>query len=129
MQPLPAPCPADLMPDATGTAAFEAAYRQAKDQDAAFVAVESPGEHWTVKTDMITVPQHAVADSVYDAIRAAVIHMIRAGEIPSGSSTGPVYFVLHDVADESRACELAAALHAALYGNPAPFARAMPTAS
>ncbi|MGW5653728.1 hypothetical protein [Streptomyces humi] len=87
-QPLPAPCPADLMLDATGMAAFEAAYRQAKDQDAAFVAVESPGEHWTVKTDMINVPQHVVADSVYDAIRAAVIQMTRAGEVPSGSSHG-----------------------------------------
>ena len=74
---------------------------------------------------MITAPQHAVADSVYDAIRAAVIHMIRAGEIRSDSSAGPVYFVLHDLADESRARELAAAL----YGNLAPLARATPTAS
>ncbi|MFH8805571.1 hypothetical protein ACH4F6_39575 [Streptomyces sp. NPDC017936] len=55
--------------------------------------------------------------------------MIRAGEIRSDSSAGPVHFVLHDVADESRARELAAALHAALYGNLAPLARAMPTAS
>ncbi len=38
MQPLPAPCPADLSPDATGMAAFEAAYRQAKEQDAVIVA-------------------------------------------------------------------------------------------
>lgn len=59
---------------------------------------------------MITAPQHAVADSVYDAIRAADIQMIRAGEIRSDSSAGPVCFVLHDVADESRARELAAAL-------------------
>ena len=78
---------------------------------------------------MITAPQQAVADSVYDPIRAAVIHMIRAGEIRSDSSAGPVYFVLHNVAAESRARELAAALHAALYGNLAPLARAMPTAS
>ncbi|MER6031888.1 hypothetical protein [Streptomyces sp. NPDC001851] len=103
MQPLPAPCPADLIPDATGMAAFEAAYRQAKEQDAVFVAVESLGEHWTVKADMITAPQYAVADSVYDAIRAAVIQMIRAGEIRSDSSAGPAYFVLHNVAAESRA--------------------------
>lgn len=38
MQPLSAPYPADLMPDATGMAAFKAAYRQAKEQDAGFVA-------------------------------------------------------------------------------------------
>lgn len=110
MQPLSAPYPADLMPGATGMAAFKAAYRQAKEQDAGFVAIESLGEHWTVKADMITAPQHAVADSVYDAIRAADIQMIRAGEIRSDSSAGPVCFVLHDVADESRARELAAAL-------------------
>ncbi|MFF8374462.1 hypothetical protein ACF05W_37525 [Streptomyces lydicus] len=51
--------------------------------------------------------------------------MIRVGEIRSDSSEGPVYFVLHDVVDESRVRELAAAL----YGNLAPLARAMPTAS
>ncbi|MEV6022107.1 hypothetical protein [Streptomyces sp. NPDC052036] len=45
MQPLPAPYPADLIPGATGMAAFEAAYRQAKEQDAVFVAIESLGEH------------------------------------------------------------------------------------
>ncbi|MFF9327545.1 hypothetical protein ACF1AY_22900 [Streptomyces sp. NPDC014776] len=71
---------------------------------------------------MITAPQHAVSDSVYDAIRAAVIQMIRAGEIRSDSSAGPVSFVLHNVAAESRARELAAALH----GNLAPLARASP---
>ncbi|MFE3633590.1 hypothetical protein [Streptomyces sp. NPDC059168] len=47
MQPLPVPCPADLIPDATGMVAFEAAYRQAKEQDAVFVAIESLGGHWT----------------------------------------------------------------------------------
>ncbi|MGW7824676.1 hypothetical protein ACWGLF_42975 [Streptomyces puniciscabiei] len=55
--------------------------------------------------------------------------MIRAGEIRPDSSAGPVYFGLYDVATEQRARELAAALHAALYGNLAPLARAMPTAS
>lgn len=70
---------------------------------------------------MITASQHAVADSAYDAIRA--------GEIRSDFSAGPVYFVLHDVAAESRASALAAALHAALYGILTPLARAMSTAS
>lgn len=40
MQPLPAPCPADLIPDAAGVNAFNAVYRQAKQQRAVFVAVE-----------------------------------------------------------------------------------------
>ncbi|CAM5309474.1 hypothetical protein ACFC5H_06715 [Streptomyces rochei] len=70
---------------------------------------------------MITASQHAVADSVYEAVRA--------GEIRSGPFAGPVCFVLHNLAVESRARELAAALHAALYGNRTPLARAMPTAA
>lgn len=78
---------------------------------------------------MITAPQHVVADSVYDAVRAAVTQLLRAGEIRSDSSAGPVYFVQHDVAEEDRGRELAAALHAALHGNLAPPARAMPTTS
>ncbi|MFJ5035815.1 hypothetical protein ACIQB5_49385 [Streptomyces sp. NPDC088560] len=69
---------------------------------------------------MITAPLHTVADPVYDAVRTAVIELIRVGEIRFDSSAGPVYFVLHDVATEQRAHELAAALHAALYGNLAP---------
>ncbi|MEV3993948.1 hypothetical protein AB0J57_34235 [Streptomyces sp. NPDC049837] len=43
MQPLPVPCPADLVPDATGSEAFNAAYKQAKQQRAVFVAVERHG--------------------------------------------------------------------------------------
>ncbi|MFI2351208.1 hypothetical protein ACH492_30140 [Streptomyces sp. NPDC019443] len=40
MQPLPTPCPPGLVPDATDVDAFNAAYRQAKQQHQAFVAVE-----------------------------------------------------------------------------------------
>ncbi|MFV0131756.1 hypothetical protein ACLGIH_00425 [Streptomyces sp. HMX87] len=45
MQSLPTPCPADLIPDATGLDAFQAAYTQAKQQRVVFVAVESQGPH------------------------------------------------------------------------------------
>ncbi|MEV0186834.1 hypothetical protein AB0I54_47845 [Streptomyces sp. NPDC050625] len=112
MQPLPEPCPADLIPDATGIDALNDAYRQAKQQHTVFVAIESLVERWTVKADTITAPQHVVADSVYDAIRAAVIRLIRSHEIRPDSSAGPVYFMLYDVKGEHRARELAAALHA-----------------
>ncbi|MFG2883427.1 hypothetical protein ACGFYV_14185 [Streptomyces sp. NPDC048297] len=82
-----------------------------------FAAIEQQGERWTVKADMMTAPQHAVDDSVYDAIRAAVIRLIRSREIRPDSSAGPVYFVLYDVEGEQRARELAAALHAALHAD------------
>ncbi|MFF1745340.1 hypothetical protein [Streptomyces mirabilis] len=50
----PAP---DLILDATGQEAFNAAYEAAKQQRAVFVAVERLGLHWTVDTDALTAPQ------------------------------------------------------------------------
>lgn len=129
MQPLPTPCPADLIPDATSVDAFNAAYRQAKQQRAVFVAVERQGPRWTVKADALTAPQHAIDTAVYDAVREAVIRLIRTRQIRPDSSAGPVYFVLHDVDSEHRARELAAALHTALYGNLEPLTRAVPLTS
>ncbi|MDQ1031264.1 hypothetical protein QF035_008846 [Streptomyces umbrinus] len=126
MEPLPTPCPAEQVPDATAVDAFNAAYRQAKHQCAVFVAIENQGRRWTVKADALTAgPGHTVADDAYDAIRAAVIRLIRAREIRSDSSAGPVYFVLYDVETEHRARELAAAL----YGDLAPLTRAAPQTS
>ncbi|AXE27976.1 hypothetical protein C0216_31055 (plasmid) [Streptomyces globosus] len=122
MQPLPTPCPADLIPDATGQDAFNAAYRQAQQQRAVFVAIESQGPRWAVKADALTALGHTIDAGVYDAVREAVIHLIRTRQVRPDSSAGPVYFVLHDVDDESRARELAAALHAALYGDSEPLA-------
>ncbi|MGW2492610.1 hypothetical protein ACWCV9_36160 [Streptomyces sp. NPDC001606] len=69
-------------------------------------------------------PGLQVDDSVYDALRNAMIRLIRPN-----SSAGPVYFVLHDVDGERRASELAAALHAALYADLVPLARAVPATS
>ncbi|WP_037815639.1 hypothetical protein [Streptomyces sp. NRRL S-1022] len=54
MQPLPAPCPADLIPDATEQETFNIAYQAAKQQRAVFVAIERMGPHWTVKADALT---------------------------------------------------------------------------
>ncbi|MFF7191963.1 hypothetical protein ACFZAR_44155 [Streptomyces sp. NPDC008222] len=126
MQPLPVPCPAARVPDATGMDAFNAAYRQARQQRAVFIAVELQGGRWTVKADVLTAPQHSIDAAVYDVVREAVICLIRTRRIRRDSSAGPVYFVLYDVVSEPRARELAAALHAALYGDLEPLARAVP---
>ncbi|MFB6838950.1 hypothetical protein [Streptomyces sp. NPDC056361] len=91
-----------------------------------FIALESEGSRWRIKADTLTAPEHTVDTGVYDAVRDAIIRLIRTGQIRPDSYTGPVYFVLHDVDNESRARELAAALHAALYGDLAPLARAVP---
>ncbi|RPK31970.1 hypothetical protein EES37_34385 [Streptomyces sp. ADI91-18] len=47
-----------------------------------------------------------------------------AGEADRAAA-GPDGLVVHGVADEERARELAAAFHAALYGDLAPLARAV----
>ncbi|MFE4621536.1 hypothetical protein [Streptomyces mirabilis] len=103
MPPLPTPCPPGLVPDATDVDAFNAAYRRAK-QHQGFVAVEEQGRRWTVKADTLTAgPDRTIVDSTYDAIRAAVIRLIRSRQIRADSSAGPVYFVQYDVESERRA--------------------------
>ncbi|MFJ9733151.1 hypothetical protein ACIRU2_09975 [Streptomyces sp. NPDC101169] len=48
------------------------------------VAVERQGDRWTVTADALTAPQHTVDTPVYEAIRTAVIHLIRSREIRPG---------------------------------------------
>lgn len=127
MQPLPIPCPSHLIPDATDR--FDATYRAAKAQRAVFVAIEREGERWTVKADALTAgPDHTVDEAVNGALRAAIVRLVDEREAGSDTYTGPVYFMLHDVPSEERARELAAAFHAALYGDLEPLNRAVPGA-
>ncbi|MGW2690025.1 hypothetical protein ACWC6I_43615 [Streptomyces sp. NPDC001414] len=131
MQPLPAPCPAHLIPDATGTDAFHAACRQAMAQHAVFIAIEfEKRQQWTVKADMLTAGSgHTVDDAVNDAVRASITRLVQNREVDLDAYTGPIYFMMHGVSSEDRARELAAALHAALYGDPEPLNRAVPLTS
>ncbi|MFF9646629.1 hypothetical protein [Kitasatospora aureofaciens] len=128
MQPLPVPCPAHLIPDATGTDAFHDVYRNAMAHNVAFVAIESEKrQQWTVKADTLTAgSDHTVTDAVNDAIRAAITRLVQSHEVDLDAYTGPVYFMMHGVRSEERARELAAALHAALYGQLEPLAHAVP---
>ncbi|WP_330347676.1 hypothetical protein [Streptomyces sp. NBC_00582] len=116
VQPLPIACPGHLIPDATD--AFDAAYRAAKAQRAVFIAIEREGQRWTVKADALTAgPGHTVDEAVNHALRAAIISLVDEREAGSDAYAGPVYFMLHGVPSEERARELAAAFHAALYGD------------
>lgn len=127
MQLLPVPCPGHLVPDATDR--FDAAYRAAKAQRAVFVGIEREGEWWTVKADALTAgPGHVVQDAVNVALRDAIVRLVGAREAGSDAFAGPVYFMLHGVPTEGRARELAAAFHAALYGDLGPLRRAVPGA-
>ncbi|MET9462952.1 hypothetical protein ABZY05_49695 [Streptomyces canus] len=130
MQSLPAPCPAHLIPDASGTRAFHQVYRQAMADRAVFVAIESDGPRWTVKADTLTAGSElSVDDTVNDAVRAAITRLIHTREVGADAYTGPIYFMMHSVSSEERARELAAALHAALHGDPGPLDRAVPPTS
>lgn len=125
MQPLPSPCPGHLIPDVSD--GFDAAYRAARAERAVFVAIEHEGQQWTVKADALTAgPGHAVDKAVYEALRAAVVRLVQERETGPDAYAGPVYFMLHGVPSQQRARELAAAFHAALYGDLEPLHRAVP---
>ncbi|MET8170466.1 hypothetical protein ABZT34_40625 [Streptomyces sp. NPDC005329] len=125
MQPLPSPCPGHLIPDVSD--GFDAAYRAARARRAVFVAIEHEGQQWTVKADALTAgPGHAVGEMVYEALRAAVVRLVQERETGPDAYAGPVYFMLHGVPSQQRARELAAAFHAALYGDLEALHRAVP---
>ncbi|MEU6777064.1 hypothetical protein [Streptomyces sp. NPDC046759] len=127
MQPLPVPCPAHLIPVATGTGAFRNAYRNAMVDGAVFIVIECEGNRWTVKADTLTAgSDHVVTDSVNEEVRAAINRLVERHEVDWGAYTGPVYLMMHGVRNEERARELAAALHAALYGDLEPLTQAVP---
>ncbi|MFE9743137.1 hypothetical protein [Streptomyces sp. NPDC006477] len=125
MEPLPIPCPAGLIPDATDAEAFDAVYRAAREQRVVFVAIEHHGLRWMVKVDALTAPQHNVDAAVYEAVREAVARLVDTRQVRSDSFADPVYCVLQDVDSALRARELAAALHAAFYGDLGPLNRAV----
>ncbi|MFZ3467456.1 hypothetical protein ACODT3_43960 [Streptomyces sp. 4.24] len=126
MEPHPIPCPAKLIPDATGGVAFAAAYRAAKSAGVTYVGIERRGRHWTVKS--VRHPSHAVSPSAASAVREAVALLCSRGEARGHTAAGPDYVLLNGVVSAERARELAAALHAALYGDFGPLARAVPDA-
>ncbi|MFJ8613585.1 hypothetical protein ACIRH0_41395 [Streptomyces sp. NPDC093675] len=94
-----------------------------------FVGTERQSYGWTVKADELTAPERTVDLAIYEAVRTAVIQLIRSREIRPDSYVGPVYFALNGVDNQYRARELAAALHAALYGDLGPLSDAVPGTS
>ncbi|WP_406253717.1 hypothetical protein [Streptomyces chartreusis] len=93
-----------------------------------FVAIEfEAGQRWAVKTDTLTAGSgHAAADAVHREVGAAITRLVQSHEVDWGAYMGPIYFMMHGVQSEERARELAAALHAALYGDLEPLALAVP---
>jgi hypothetical protein len=106
---------------------FNAAYESARMAGAVYVGIERRGRGWTVKADTLAAgPALTVDKSAQSAICDAAVRLVRRGEIRAGSGLGPVHYTLNGVESEGRAREIAAALHAALYGDAEPLARAVP---
>ncbi|MGW5611516.1 hypothetical protein ACWEWI_36750 [Streptomyces sp. NPDC003753] len=95
---------------------------------AVFVAIEfEERRKWTVKADTLTAGSgYTVDDAVNEAARAAITRLVQNREVDLDAYRGPIYFMMHGVRSEDRARELAAALHAALYGDLGPLAQAVP---
>jgi hypothetical protein len=80
-----------------------------------------------VKADALTAgPDHSIDGAVNEALRTAIVHLVHERQAGPDAYAGPIYFMLHDVPSEERARELAAAFHAALYGDLEPLRHAVP---
>ncbi|MFG2716123.1 hypothetical protein ACGFX2_37170 [Streptomyces goshikiensis] len=101
------------------------AYRDARERHAVFVTVEHIGSHWTVRLDRSTAVQHVIDKKAFGVIKAAIAHLVRAGEVRSDSFADTVHFVLYGVQTEHRARELGAAIYHALYGDYGPLSHAI----
>ncbi|MFK0181796.1 hypothetical protein ACIQVR_38255 [Streptomyces xanthochromogenes] len=112
------------MPVATGTATFNAAYRRARAARTVSIGIERRGRSWAVRADaLLAAPGLAIDAAQLQSIWSAAHRLIRAGVIHRSSGLGCDHFTLNGVREEEQARLLAAALHAALYGDLAPLDR------
>lgn len=94
-----------------------------------FVGLECQAQLWTIKADTLTADSSfSLDDHIGEGIRRVVAELVRSREIRPDSLAGPVYYAWYDLHFEPRSRELAAGLHAALYGDLGPLTRAVPQA-
>ncbi|WP_030557114.1 hypothetical protein [Streptomyces exfoliatus] len=82
-----------------------------------------------MKVDALTAPQHPLDTTLHEAVREAVGHLIDSRQIRPDAFADPVYVGLLRRRRRGASRELAAALHAAFYGDREPLARAVRPAS
>ncbi|MFF4408539.1 hypothetical protein ACFY1P_21755 [Streptomyces sp. NPDC001407] len=119
-----APLEAAQIPDGTALLAFNNAYRLAKNAGVPFVAVEYQRRKefgirkgWTAKTDLLTAALDWPSPSCEPLWRAALCRLVLDDTIAEGSGGTTGYTVLWGIGDEATARAIAAAFHAALYGQ------------
>ncbi|MCC8336642.1 hypothetical protein LMJ38_11945 [Streptomyces sp. R1] len=109
------PLEAALIPDCTKPEAHRAAYRNAKANDVIFVCVARRGRQWKVQLDAMSSSKPYVPDHAMALLRSAVEALVLDGTAEQGS-VGADQISLWPIETESRAREIAAAFHAAMYG-------------
>ncbi|MFC4512167.1 hypothetical protein [Streptomyces ehimensis] len=119
-----APLEAAQIPDGTVLLAFNSAYRQAKDAGVPFVAVEHRRRKeggirkgWTVTTDLLTATSAWPPPSCEPLWRAALCRLVLDDTVAERSGGSTKYTALWGIHDEATARTIAAAFHAALYGQ------------
>ncbi|MFD8619386.1 hypothetical protein [Streptomyces sp. NPDC059513] len=108
------PFPAALIPDCTSEKDHRAAYRKAKADNSNFVCITRQGTHWSVVLDVIARP--LVTGEAAKVLRSAVEELVASGAAAGGANFSTEYVSIHQIGSEARAREIAAALHAAIYG-------------
>ncbi|MFC9059119.1 hypothetical protein ACFTXB_13825 [Streptomyces sp. NPDC057074] len=109
------PLEAARIPDCTELEAHRAAYSSAKANNVIFVCVARHGRQWKVQLDAMSSSRPYVPDHAMPVLRSAVEALVRDGTAGQGS-VGADYISLGPIKTESRAREIAAAFHAAMYG-------------
>ncbi|MEU1307760.1 hypothetical protein ABZ419_02525 [Streptomyces cinnamoneus] len=119
-----APLEAAQIPNGTALLAFNNAYQQAKDAGVPFVAVEyrsrkesGTRKGWAVTTDLLTAASGWPPPSYEPLWRDALCRLALDDTVAGGSGGSTEYTVLWGIRDYATARAIAAAFHAALYGQ------------
>ncbi|MFC1431664.1 hypothetical protein ACEZDB_13520 [Streptacidiphilus sp. N1-3] len=112
------PYPAHLIPDVSaGMLAHNDARAAAAQAGRVAVSIQLQRGAWSVKMDTRTAPAHSVRESDALALAEAVTTLVRCRVAVTGTC-GPGQYGLVRLAGEEEARSLAAAMHAAVYGDP-----------
>ncbi|WP_406505383.1 hypothetical protein [Streptomyces sp. NBC_00212] len=111
------PLAAELIPDGSDLDAFNAAYRAAKRARVPFVCVLAGSQGtWTAKVDVLTAPGWDASQRSLDLLEQVIVALVSRDSARTGT-VGPEYFTVTGLAGELEARRVAAAVHAALYGD------------
>ncbi|MGZ2359201.1 hypothetical protein LRE75_21240 [Streptomyces sp. 372A] len=106
---------ASRIPDGTKPEVHDAAYKNAKANNAIFVCVVRQGRRWTLKIDAFTSRGPTIPERSVALLRSAAEELVLAGTVTQ-ANVAPDYISMGTIESEREAREIAAAFHAALSG-------------